>query len=315
MSEIIDIDETTLSEKIPPIAVALGNNLLRASLTGLPSPWDQRVVGHTNIGKGRKKNQDAVSLHVFNEKLQDPYIILAVADGLGSSRTSELAAYEAVKRIPIDLGHGVDLLQSFDNVHQNLSRQLMTTLEKKKEAKWPEHPNMGSTTLVLAEVFKNEARIANVGDSRAYLIRKNDIVYQSRDQSMVELLSCQGQAISRSELRRHPMRNVILNAIGSPESTYRFIENDRMVQKRSGMPTVDSLVLKKNDVLVLASDGFFTNITEEELVSFIDTMEWQDLESHLVGHMTQIFDNDKTTLGEAPNPDNFTFLIYRHEQS
>lgn len=72
------------------------------------------------------------------------------------------------------------------------------------------------TTLVIATIFDNVLRVANVGDSRLYVIDDNDITQITRDHSLVEEMVLAGQ-LSKSEARTHARKNVITRAIGVEE--------------------------------------------------------------------------------------------------
>lgn len=72
------------------------------------------------------------------------------------------------------------------------------------------------TTLVIATIYDNVLRVANVGDSRLYVIDDNDITQITRDHSLVEEMVLAGQ-LSKSEARTHARKNVITRAIGGEE--------------------------------------------------------------------------------------------------
>ena len=68
------------------------------------------------------------------------------------------------------------------------------------------------TTLVIATIYDNVLRVANVGDSRLYVIDDNDITQITRDHSLVEEMVLAGQ-LSKSEARTHARKNVITREI------------------------------------------------------------------------------------------------------
>lgn len=306
----------------PIQAVIIGQNRKEASFAdALLPPWNERVIGYSNIGQGRQKNQDAASFLLFGEN--PLHAVLSVADGLGSSFFSEQAALLAVTQIPKDIGEGEELTDSFLKVHRKLVDQQLHSLETQGTVSPQANPkpivaNMGTTTLVMAEIRENNLIFSNVGDSRGYLIRNGKIVFQTKDQSMTQLLLDSGELSHPLQTRRHPLRNVILNALGSPEPFYRGYEGNRIVMKPSGLPAVDQLTLEKNDLILLATDGFFTNLDEEELVDIIQEgttsqTPWHSLEGVLSSKLQHTLATGETSLGETANADNFTFVIYRHD--
>lgn len=108
---------------------------------------------------------------------------------------------------------------------------------------------MGST-LVMALITTGEARIANVGDSRAYHLTGAGIEQITEDHSLVERLVQIGQ-ITREEARVHRQRNVIYNTIGD---------------KPNLEVSLYQLTLQPGDRLLLCSDGLSNMVTDEELL-------------------------------------------------
>lgn len=282
---------------------AIGQNAVDASLQLDSSPpLHKQVIGHTNIGSGREKNQDAASAYFISQD-KTPRFILTLADGLGYYHHSEKAAYYAVTRIPVELSKGKNLVSSCGELHAELG----------KEAEKDEKNNEGSTTVVLADIIGDKATIANIGDSRCYLIRNRKIVYQTRDQTVLELMVTQGLKFDDPGFfRRHPLRNVLLNALGTPEPIYQFEESGKIVHKKTGSPAIDQLDLRKGDFLLLVSDGVYANLYDEELVGIINSETWENLEDHLHTSLQGILISGKTHFNEPSNPDNYTFIIYRH---
>lgn len=288
---------------------AIGNNVLEAKLDTVTHPLlKERIRGLTNIGTGRKKNQDAASAYVTT-KDKKPHLILTVADGLGAYANSDKASYDAVKGIPLSRSEGLGLVECFEKKHQEIANRFFQANLSKDEGV----TDMGCTTVVLVEIEGNKALIANVGDSRAYQIRGDKIIYQTRDQSMIELLIAEGRLKDPQEARRHPLRNVILNSLGSPEPAYQFYEKGQFVRKKSGIPIIEEIDLEKGDYLFLASDGTFTNLTDNEIIQLIRENPWDELENKLSKALQTVLKTGCTSVkGEDANPDNYTFIIYRH---
>jgi protein phosphatase len=114
--------------------------------------------------------------------------------------------------------------------------------------------NMG-TTLVAALLIGDTAHIANVGDSRTYLVTNDGTIRQiTTDHSLVERLVALGQ-IQPEEARVHPQRNVIYRTIGDKEDA----EVDFFVQK-----------LNPGDSLLLCSDGLTGKLEDTEIWQLVD---------------------------------------------
>ena len=177
----------------------------------------------------------------------------------------------------------------------------------------PKKEDRGATTLILCDIVGDLLKVATIGDSRAYLIRNERVVYQTEDQSMLTLLVQSGKIPNdRKILRRHPYRNVVLNALGSPEATYEFIEKGKRVIRESGLPIVDQVRLEKGDFLFLATDGVFTNLVDDEIVRMVSQGPWEGLEEKMSAALDSILTSRRTHLDEEANPDNYTFIVYRH---
>lgn len=300
----------------PLIGDAIGNNATDAILHfEEKSPLSSCVIGRTNIGKGRDKNQDAVSGYFCD--CAEPGIILTVADGLGYYENSEKAAFDAVTRIPEWYCEGEEIPVGFKLLHAELIQRypyqikeysLTGGLGQKKKT-----DDRGATTVVMAFIQQDHLTLAYVGDSRAYLMRAGNIIFRTRDHGMLELLVSRGHIPNDPALlRRHPQRNVLLNALGSPESSYQFEVNGQIVTRQTGEPSMEELVLQKGDYLLLATDGVFTNLTDENMIHLITKTPWEHLNEVLSQSIQNIFNANKTDWGEVANFDNYTYVIYRH---
>ena len=164
----------------------------------------------TDIGAVRDENQDNVVAGFIDENIA----VVVVCDGMGGAQSggvaSEVAANTIYKRIT----------QNYrTNMRPNTVRNLMLTAvhaantivhEKSKED--IDKNGMG-TTCVAALVDGKHCYIINVGDSRAYLLQKNNIEQITKDHTYVQMLFDEG-LITKEEQQNHKMRNVITRALG-----------------------------------------------------------------------------------------------------
>ena len=110
---------------------------------------------------------------------------------------------------------------------------------------------MGTTATILS-IDGGKAYFAHVGDSRLYLLRNNYFAQITEDHSYVETLVRQGE-ITHEEARIHPMKNVLIQAVGAvPE-----IEIDAA-----------NFSVQSGDIFLLCTDGL-TNMVEDELIAKI----------------------------------------------
>jgi hypothetical protein len=115
---------------------------------------------------------------------------------------------------------------------------------------------MGAT-LTAVFIRGTEAYIAEVGDSRGYLLRNGRLRQMTRDQSMVQMLVDQG-VMSKEDARRAPGKNVILQAVG--------LNPDVRV-------AIGKLELRRGDRLRLCSDGVSNQISDDEIREILTRSE------------------------------------------
>lgn len=201
----------------------------------------------TDVGRIRSINQD----YVFASdtpvgKLPNLFV---VADGMGGHNAGDRASSYAVE---------VFLRSVRWERDKNPIRIIRRSIEKAntkvlEEAKSKEKYQGMGTTMVVATIVKDTLYVANVGDSRLYLI--GDTIRQiTRDHSLVEEMIRAG-GITREEGRYHPDKNVITRAIG--------------VEERVAIDFFD-VQMTKNDTLLLCTDGLSNMLTDEEIERIIN---------------------------------------------
>ena len=200
-------------------------------------------IGVTDVGRRRKSNQDFFSV-------DDELGLYVVADGMGGHASGEIASAEAVDAVCSLVRKGESTLVQIatgDN-HPDLLRGAVRLLESAvQNATYmvfgiaqhePEQRGMGTTVSTLA-VAGNYGIIAQVGDSRVYLVRDGIAAQLTIDHTLVAWQVRQG-IITAEEAAISPHRNVITRAVGSRE----YVQVDtRFVEVLPG------------DVFVLCSDG------------------------------------------------------------
>ena len=291
---------------------AIGKNINYAKL----APRDLHgfhALGITSIGQGRAKNQDALSVYSWCKNEQKK-LILSVADGLGCYQFSERAAYQAVTEIPKKFPNANSFSEICFAFHKSLAEKAPFTVKGQIPSFLDTSQDTGATTFVSASIQNNTATIANIGDSRAYIVREGKIIYETKDQSAPELFKSRfkmGLEDSR-DLQEGQFRNIILNALGSPDFDYEFEVDNHLTLLPIGTPIIDTLSLKKNDLILLTTDGAHTNLTHQQLFAF-DSLGALNaiadgLEKAIDGAMKTGLTNDKNKSVK----DNFSFLLYRH---
>lgn len=199
------------------------------------------ISAATDIGLVRKANQDSYLVDKYNK-----YCI--VADGMGGHKAGEIASAMAAEEVGkyLDENKPETLHATVDALYEAI-RRANNKVFKTARLNF-DYSGMG-TTLVMTYFYGEKVILANVGDSRAYLMRDGEIKQITTDHSMVEQLISEG-AITKEQAKTHPQRNVITRALGT----------DRELQADIYM-----LSAKKGDVILLCSDGLTNEIEEDTL--------------------------------------------------
>jgi protein phosphatase len=142
-----------------------------------------------------------------------------------------------------------------------------------------------ATTLVGAVVRGCQLHVANIGDSRAYLLRGDGIKRLTEDHSFVTELVKQGR-ISEEEAIAHPQRNVVTRVLGTqPTVEADFYEEG----------------IQPGDTVILCSDGLWGEVSDEEMAQMaIQPLDPKEMASELVALANQ-----------RGGPDNITAIILR----
>ncbi|MBA3450456.1 MAG: serine/threonine-protein phosphatase, partial [Chloroflexia bacterium] len=208
------------------------------------------VAAVTDVA-GREENQDvaaALAIDAASGNAQGEDFLLVVADGMGGHPAGDVAS-----RIALDT-----LTNAFPALPEgDLGLALKQAYRQANEAVYqagetePTYAGMG-TTLTAALLHGRYATVANVGDSRAYLLRGDSLTQVTRDHTMVSDEVAQGR-ISAEAARKDPRRNMLTHAIGT---------NARLEGK---LPSVFELTLLPGDRLLLCSDGLYDVLDDGDL--------------------------------------------------
>jgi protein phosphatase len=202
----------------------------------------------TDIGKKRESNQDYVySSETPVGNLPNLFIL---ADGMGGYNGGDLASQLAVETIVNSCRDSAEVLprKIFDE-----AITLTNTVIREKAASLAELEGMG-TTIVCATILEgNVLHIANVGDSRLYIVNEEFIRQITTDHSYVEEMIKVG-SIDRESARNHPKKNIITRAIGA---------DDYIV------PDFFTVKLRPGDIILMCSDGLSNMIYDDEIMMII----------------------------------------------
>ena len=239
------------------------------SETPIPRPGVRlRLAGMTDVGITREHNEDAFAyldlttgrthaeVHetVIDVGLRG--IVLVVADGMGGAAAGEIASAMAVEAV-------LDTFRA--QWMQSVGRDTDTFVETIRDAAdtanhrifayagaHPEHAGMG-TTATIAGLLGNSLYLAQVGDSRAYIVRDGVAQQITKDQSLMQQLIEAGE-MTPDQAEVSERRNIILQALG-PDSTVR--------------PDFTQQPLARGDTLVMCSDGLTTHLRAPDIARIV----------------------------------------------
>ena len=210
-------------------------------------PW---AAGLSDCGLLRDRNEDAF--------LCDPgRRVFVVADGMGGHAAGDRASSEAVTNL--DKALSVERLEQLAVADENVTAtELEELLRRVNEAilavadERSDLKGMGCT-VVLAVILGSKLHVSNLGDSRAYLIRGDDVRILTRDHSWAAVLAEQGQLTS-DEARNSPIRNQLTASLG---------------QKRMQQPAYSCVHMQAGDRVLLCSDGLWDELSDQEISDLV----------------------------------------------
>jgi serine/threonine protein phosphatase PrpC len=220
-----------------------------------------KIFGRSDVGKTRKNDEDSfviadlegtARIHTVTAPVTLPVgargILVAVSDGMGGADAGEVASSMVVNT----LRSGMSTVRA-----PNADAALRVTIDAANQhvfdtAQATGHAGMGAT--LTAVLFHGiYAYVAEIGDSRAYLLRASRIAQLTRDQSYVQTLIDAG-ALTQEESETSEYRSVILQAMGVSPAI---------------VPVLRRVSVRKNDRILVCSDGLSGPLKEMEILHLI----------------------------------------------
>lgn len=217
-----------------------------------------RSGGVTDIGKVRKINQDNFNI------IEDKNIFI-VADGMGghaagdqasriavSTITEVLSSYDFATEIYVPKSTSMSVEELLRLAVQEANEQILLTSMSN-----PDLQGMGTTVVLTIYTTDGQIYIGNVGDSRIYLIRQQQITKVTKDHSVVQQLIDAGM-ITEEEAEVHPYKNVITRCLG---------------QQAVVEPDTQKLALEDGDWVLLCTDGLSNMVSSQQMVETLALFE------------------------------------------
>ena len=188
----------------------------------------------------------------------DKGLVLIVSDGMGGALAGDVASRMAVESVremlteedehkTDDQGAKVPLVDCLRNATGYANYAI-----HRKSLEDPRCSGMGAT-LTAAAIAGHSMDFVQVGDSRAYVIRGDEIKLATKDQSLVQQLVDVGQ-ITEEDAETHMFRNVILQALGAQSDL---------------TPVLSRVRLQRGDIMLLCSDGLSGKMRAEEMLQIV----------------------------------------------
>jgi len=209
-------------------------------------PLEIEVAPLTDTGRVRSVNQDCVEVRMPSSTRKDSLgNLFVVADGMGGRSSGEVASQLAVNTVIEEY-----YTDTKDDIPDNLTLAIKAANKAicQEADEVPSHRGMG-TTVVAAVVREQELYVANVGDSRAYLVHDAGIEQLTLDHSWVEE-EVQAGRMTPEQAKDHPQRNLLTRVLGVD----RKVEVDIFQRE-----------LRRGDIVVLCSDGLSEYVEVDEL--------------------------------------------------
>jgi len=221
----------------------------------------QRIVGSlSDVGKVRETDEDFVSVLKLSGAFGTVHI-LAVADGMGGHAKGEVASKLATKemcKVWVESFSKIAVPELFNET--DFESVLEKGIKKANEeileytSKNPEASGMGTTSVCAIVDDRGIVTIANVGDSRAYVISdKSGIRQETKDHSFVQELLDKNE-INEEEAKNHPNKNVITKAVGLSPSLE---------------PDIKTVQLKNDESLLLCCDGVNAHLSDDDIKKIV----------------------------------------------
>jgi protein phosphatase len=256
----------------------------RKSLNTTQVQWQVASKSTVGLSTSRLNNEDSYGVRQQQLSNSETMILGAVADGMGGMSQGELASKLAIKTVLEE-----PIPSDFKTVKQQTD--WLVSLFQKANESVTNAVRDGGTTLSLVLAIGHNLMVAHVGDSRIYLIRKEQICQLSEDHSLVAMLLASGE-ITYEESLDHPDSNVLTKSLGSKTRL-----SDGYVQDLSCFGQELSLTLENSDILLLCSDGVWSLVSSTELAeTFRKTQPLQAAVDEIIKQVLEKGASDNATI-------------------
>ena len=233
------------------------------------------IYGKTHVGSVREHNEDAIWYDSERG-------VALVADGLGGHNAGEVASRITAETFANYLADYEPNSKSAAEIKRIMIDAFLGAHKCVKNMASENSKQTGMATTAVACCLNSRSyNITNVGDSRAYVVKENEIRQITQDHSFVQEMVSSG-VLSESDARNHPERNIIKRCIGSSEN----LEVDYFEGP-----------LTRGDRLLLCSDGVHDLLDDREILAAVSTdKDARDICAELVNRSMCAGGNDNISV-------------------
>lgn len=223
------------------------------------------AFARSHRGRVREENQDRFLLEVVSGWGETGALLAMVADGMGGHQGGSQAAQIAVNTVHESLTQRPPEVRLYEQLEASFVDA--DDAIRKRALQDTSLTTMG-TTGVASVCFPGECVHLYTGDSRLYHFRDGEILYQTRDHSVVRYLQEEG-LLTAEEARVHPMRSRLTSSLGGGVQEKRLVLEPRWSDEQDSHHQPSILTLAKGDIVLLCSDGLCGEVSTEQLLEFV----------------------------------------------
>jgi len=217
-----------------------------------PVAYPPMLGGMSDVGLTRQLNEDNWGW----VRLSDRAKLYVVADGMGGHDGGEVASALAVRTLcDVARAREAEAPEGEDAVENLLDESFQTANNTVKDHADAKGTDMGTTLVCVLVLDSRIGFMANVGDSRGYLLRNGTLHQITKDHSLVQKMVERGR-ITQEEARHHPHSNILLRTVG----TERDIDID-----------IFRIEFEPNDKVLMCSDGLWGEVEDRDMESILNT--------------------------------------------
>lgn len=236
-----------------------------------------KITGKTDIGTVRSRNEDAFDYGV----LPDGTSWAIVCDGMGGVHGGKIASAAAIDMVSEKIKKCYNPSMSVTSLENLLLSAITTANVDVFDRGIYDNTLKGMGTTIVAVIIKgNEACIAHVGDSRAYIMRDRTIEQITKDHSLVQEMLDKGQ-ITKEEYENNPIKNIITRAMG--------VDEDIDIE-------FDYVSIDENEALLLCTDGLSGMVNDKRILEIYLETDFDSLAQRYIDEANNNGGKDNITV-------------------